>query len=74
MSDVVSTDANELLPRLVIRNEDSVWMRNYVPAKFNGCFHSSECAYKRFLMPDGYVKEESIIDDYNYTPAVLANH
>ena len=66
MSDAISTDANELLPRLVVRNEDSVWLHDWIPAKYTGCFNTSECAYKRFKMPEGWFKEENIIDDYNY--------
>jgi len=71
-TEVQSTDDNEKLPRLVIRDEDSIWQFGYKPAKYDGSYHSSECTYKRIFMPEGYVKEENIIDDYNYTPAVLA--
>lgn len=82
MSDVINEEVVEestfedyftTLPRVRVRDEDSIWQFKYVPAKFNTCYHSSECTYKRIEMPEGWVKEESIIDDYDYTPAELAD-
>lgn len=70
--ETTSTDYNATLPKVRIRNEDSIWMYNYVPAKYNTCFHAKECTYKRILMPEGYVNEDNIIDDYDYTPAEIA--
>lgn len=69
-----STDYRESLPKVLIRDEDSIWQYKYVNAKFNTCFNSGECTHKRILMPENYVNEEHIIDDYDYTPAVLATN
>ena len=51
-TEVQSTDDNEKLPRLIIRDEDSIWQFGYKPAKYDGSYHSSECTYKRIFMPN----------------------
>ena len=66
-----STDTLNQIPKVIVNNKDSVWLKDYVSAKDVTCMTRGEFAYKRFFMPEGYVKEESIIDDYDYEPAQL---
>lgn len=51
-------------PKLVIHNEDCIFMHDFEPCKYKNCFTSGDCAYKRITMPEGYVKEEDIKSDF----------
>ena len=51
-------------PKLVIHNEDCIFMHDFEPCKYKNCFTSGDCAYKRITMPEGYVNEEDIKSDF----------